>query len=210
MDQIKFYLLTLAAGIIAIFVSHAHAEPIIDSPTLKPYMGVEMQKRYTGHYDHSGANLYERHLFSQHALLGLKLGEFLGVETGYHQGKTKRQDRTNSELVHQGHHLDVVGFLPIFNNPGLELLAGFGVSFLRANYTNQTPKSDQFKHKKSMPRAMAGIHVPLAESWKIRGSLIWENTKTMQFANRSTSQIHAQTIKPLDTWTMGVGLVHDF
>lgn len=210
MDEIKLYLLTLAAGLVAVVIPHAHAESISEAPTFRPYMGAEMQKRYTGHSTGAGSNLYERQLFSQHAFLGTKIGDFLGLETGYHQGKTKRQNATNSELVHQGHHFNIVGYLPLTKQPGLELIGSFGVSFLRANYTNQTPNSDKFKQRKSMPRAMVGMHIPLSETWKFRASLVWENTSKMQFQNRSSSKICAANIQPTDSWTMGVGLVHEF
>lgn len=210
MDEIKFYLLTLAAGIIAVIMPNAHAEPVADSLTLKPYLGVDMQRRFTGHYEGAGANLYEKKLFSQHAFLGVKLSDYLGVETGYHKGKTKQNVVNNGGLSHEGHHFGVVGYLPLFNNSGFELLGGFGVAFLTATYSHDMPNSAKHAHRKSMSRAMVGAHIPLTQTWKIRGSLIWENSKKMQFQNPLCCRDTVSGMKPLDTWTMGVGLVHEF
>lgn len=209
MDEIKFYLLALTAAFIACICPHVHAETVSDSFELKPYAGAELQRRYTGHEAGSGANMLEKKLFSQHGFLGLKLNEFLAFETGYHQGKSDKNPLIGAELSHAGHHVDVVGILPL-GTMGMDLFAGYGVSFLKITYKHQKPFEDKHRSNKSMPRAMAGAHLPLTESWKLRGSIIWENTKKMQFRNCDQHKAIAENIRPLDTLTMGLGLVHEF
>ncbi len=187
--------------------------------SLEPYVGLDAQLRDMQYKRNNGGNVFAKQFPQVNGYIGLQFTDCVALELGYEyafkQNRTVRVGPgqfivggaaiapgefidTNTSAYFHGFHGSLVGKLPVWECPNLQLLGTVGVTYLNVHLTSK-PFEDifgplpagefdrTFRQSKFIPRLGIGLQHMLTDCIGMRGMIVWEGTN--QFSNIKATQV---------------------
>lgn len=228
--------------LLSVFAANAIELPSIDVPDCgcfgHPYVGADVQIRQMSYKSQFGRNQMHRAHYQGHVYGGIQMHENFAAEFGFETTATRTQDATlitgdsingrelpenlspielHSRSKIKGHHLDVVGFLPLGFSEKTKLIGGFGMANMKGTVQMTVKRAAGVEYdlgrslsiRKTIPRLMAGIEHLFNNRFSGRATVNWMGTSHMVIKNDDggLNEIH---FKPKNSLTFGAGVVFHF
>jgi hypothetical protein len=222
----------LIGAIISLFATSITASSRSRSATHLPYyFGTGLSLRHLTFYENYGNNLYNHGFPQGKVYLGVRINDYLGIETGYESTLTTKRIAVcrkgewasgvpvppecvpaifSSTAKMGGPYFDLISFYPLGGVP-IEFTSSIGVSILNARLTRKTlfisnlerGVSRELSSNTPVLKIGSGIQYYPIEGLGTRFSLEWVNTDKMKILEKDTG---VAEVRPKNSIIYGLGI----